>query len=280
MEMDFRQYDPAIARFTSIDPVVHYDFSTYTAFDNNPIFWADPSGADAETGTVFNSKFMNKNGGHWSDSFNNSGQNNEGSEEVVDDIFKGTPENGASITDFKSGESYKYKEGEIKNALEEGLGNKYEELPSFAELLKNYITYDKGTMEFGGIVGGKIKQNIDSKFFENTCALRVSHALNMSGHSIPLIKGQTSSSKSRKWYIFRVSILDAYMNNTFGPADIIDTRKSSFSGHQGVIMFKISRWSNATGHFTLWDGKNRIGGNYQTDFYFNNSSKVKLWKAK
>jgi len=50
MEMDVRSYDPAIARFTGIDPVTHYDFSTYTAFDNNPVFWADPSGADAECG--------------------------------------------------------------------------------------------------------------------------------------------------------------------------------------------------------------------------------------
>ena len=46
--MSFRQYDPAIARFTSIDPVTHYSMSTYTAFDNNPVFWADPSGADGE----------------------------------------------------------------------------------------------------------------------------------------------------------------------------------------------------------------------------------------
>jgi RHS repeat-associated protein len=48
MEMDLRQYDPAIARWTSIDPVVHHSMSTYTAFDNNPVFWADPSGADSE----------------------------------------------------------------------------------------------------------------------------------------------------------------------------------------------------------------------------------------
>lgn len=46
-EMEVRSYDPAIARFTSIDPVLHYSMSTYNAFDNNPIFWADPSGADA-----------------------------------------------------------------------------------------------------------------------------------------------------------------------------------------------------------------------------------------
>ena len=29
------------------DPVVHYDFSPYNAFDNDPVFWADPSGADS-----------------------------------------------------------------------------------------------------------------------------------------------------------------------------------------------------------------------------------------
>jgi RHS repeat-associated protein len=46
-EMDMRQYDPAIARWTSIDPVTHHSNSTYNAFDNNPVFWADPSGADA-----------------------------------------------------------------------------------------------------------------------------------------------------------------------------------------------------------------------------------------
>jgi hypothetical protein len=27
---------------------VHFEFSPYNAFDNNPIFYADPSGADGE----------------------------------------------------------------------------------------------------------------------------------------------------------------------------------------------------------------------------------------
>ncbi len=46
-EMDVRSYDPTIARWTSIDPIVHWSFSTYSAFDNTPIYWADPSGADS-----------------------------------------------------------------------------------------------------------------------------------------------------------------------------------------------------------------------------------------
>jgi hypothetical protein len=50
--MDVRQYDPTIARFTGIDPVTHHSMSTYTAFDNNPVYWADPSGANAGLGNA------------------------------------------------------------------------------------------------------------------------------------------------------------------------------------------------------------------------------------
>ena len=46
-EMDLRQYDPAIGRWTGIDPVTHWEYSTYSSFDNNPVFFADPSGADS-----------------------------------------------------------------------------------------------------------------------------------------------------------------------------------------------------------------------------------------
>ncbi len=44
----FRQYDPRLGRWLSLDPVVHPHMSPYNGFDNNPIYWADPSGADGE----------------------------------------------------------------------------------------------------------------------------------------------------------------------------------------------------------------------------------------
>ncbi len=53
-EMDMRQYDATIGRWTGIDPVTHFEFSTYSAFDNNPIIFADPSGADAIATNVVN----------------------------------------------------------------------------------------------------------------------------------------------------------------------------------------------------------------------------------
>ena len=48
-DMDMRDYDPAIGRWLAIDPVTHFSQSPYNAFDGNPVFWADPSGADAYT---------------------------------------------------------------------------------------------------------------------------------------------------------------------------------------------------------------------------------------
>ncbi|GAB1855967.1 hypothetical protein MHTCC0001_08020 [Flavobacteriaceae bacterium MHTCC 0001] len=84
-EMDLRQYDPAIARWTSIDPITHHSQSTYTAFDNNPVFFADPSGADSiynwDTGQyVINGQVVSqdeaiayaKNGGNADGSNNNT----------------------------------------------------------------------------------------------------------------------------------------------------------------------------------------------------------------
>jgi len=40
-----RNYDPAIGRWVVQDPVIHHDYSPYSAFDNNPVYWSDPSEA-------------------------------------------------------------------------------------------------------------------------------------------------------------------------------------------------------------------------------------------
>jgi RHS repeat-associated protein len=50
LEMKMRHYDPTIARWVVMDPVIHHDYTPYQAFDNNPVFWIDPSGANSETG--------------------------------------------------------------------------------------------------------------------------------------------------------------------------------------------------------------------------------------
>jgi RHS repeat-associated protein len=80
-EMPLRQYDPAIARWTSIDPVTHYSMSTYTAFDNNPVFWADPSGADSMVnweGNLGQSASESRANSNWQNSVNQALESNDG----------------------------------------------------------------------------------------------------------------------------------------------------------------------------------------------------------
>jgi RHS repeat-associated protein len=47
---EFRQYDPRLGRWKSLDPLMHMfpSLSPYCAFDNNPIYFTDPSGLASE----------------------------------------------------------------------------------------------------------------------------------------------------------------------------------------------------------------------------------------
>jgi RHS repeat-associated protein len=45
---EFRQFDSRLARWLSTDPVTHPHFSPYNGYDNNPIYFNDPSGANGE----------------------------------------------------------------------------------------------------------------------------------------------------------------------------------------------------------------------------------------
>ncbi|MCR9173858.1 MAG: hypothetical protein NXI10_15250, partial [bacterium] len=45
---EFRQYDPRLGRWKSLDPLMakYPDMSPYTAFNNNPVFFVDPQGLE------------------------------------------------------------------------------------------------------------------------------------------------------------------------------------------------------------------------------------------
>ncbi|WP_440880303.1 DUF6443 domain-containing protein [Tenacibaculum sp. C7A-26P2] len=103
-EMDLRSYDPAIGRFNGIDPVTHHSQGTSVAFDNNPVYFADPSGADSiynsDTGQyVINGKVVTfdealayaKNGGNADGSNNNkpdsiANDNKEEAQAIANDL--------------------------------------------------------------------------------------------------------------------------------------------------------------------------------------------------
>ena len=47
----YRKFDPRLARWLSLDPVMHHHFSPYITFDDNPIYYKDPTGADGDPPT-------------------------------------------------------------------------------------------------------------------------------------------------------------------------------------------------------------------------------------
>jgi hypothetical protein len=115
--------------------------------------------------------------------------------------------------------------------------------------------------------------------YANTCALRMSVALNKSGNDLDIKinnnKGEsmyTLTGGDKKEYALRKNDIKDYMKAKYGKADLItkstdkdfDEQISKIQGQKGVIVFDVSGWGNATGHITIYDGN----GNCGHDCYF------------
>lgn len=111
------------------------------------------------------------------------------------------------------------------------------------------------------LIGGYVKENINNpnprQRWSNTCAVRMSYILNYSGVIIPAIRGQTVSGGDNKQYFFRVRDLIVFLNQKWGPPEIVKyppSRGGRLAGRKGLILFEISGWSDAAGHATLFNG--------------------------
>lgn len=112
--------------------------------------------------------------------------------------------------------------------------------------------------------------------YQYSCATRLSHALNKSGYKVT--KGVQGSNGK---YLTGVLALAAYLGqptvSATGTAGSI--RSSQFQGQKGIIFFKIS-YSDANGHFALWDGNSLIGGGNHAMDNFSHATQISLWKLK
>jgi|LNFM01.1.fsa_nt_gb hypothetical protein len=151
-------------------------------------------------------------------------------------------------------------------------------LPEFSKLRDGFPA--KGAPEVKALIGGKV----NADWITNACAIRVSRALNKAGHRIPYIKSdkgaETVSGADAQWYIFRVVQLRKHMIGKYGQPSIAITRSGSgpismgsFAGKSGIIEFEVA-FSDATGHFDLWDGSRCL-----YEGYFDKAKSVSLWKA-
>ncbi|MEM9488128.1 MAG: T6SS effector amidase Tae4 family protein [Myxococcota bacterium] len=139
--------------------------------------------------------------------------------------------------------------------------------------------------EARAVIGG----NADSDWLENTCVLRISRCCNYAGHLIPGSQPRlkTVAGGDGMRYAFRVGEFRAYLRRTYGEpsvrhvyprpdGDVIPGEDVPLAvrGRQGLIVFLVEKWLDATGHIDLWDGEQCAHHDY-----FKEADEVELWEV-
>lgn len=142
-------------------------------------------------------------------------------------------------------------------------------LPRFDLLWANYPDDDDPEAVKRMIGGG-----VDRPWITNTCAIRMSYALDRAGSPIP--RGypglSTVQGADGRWYAFRVRELVRYLEREFAPAHVSGTSKPEFQGRRGILVFEVDGWNDATGHIDVWNGdRTRLAE------YWARARRVRLW---
>ena len=153
------------------------------------------------------------------------------------------------------------------NRFVDPTGRETESGPSFATLLSNLNTESR--KKLFEALGGGFPNLLDNPNFENTCALRLSDALNQSGMPIrsqpgldTLIDGQGNRLATRAQELANVLSSDLGQPvrfQTSSSVDKLDAQKA-LAGQEGIIFFK-DGWTNGVDHIDLWDGSQTGGTN-------------------
>jgi len=149
------------------------------------------------------------------------------------------------------------------------------DLRDFDPLWKAYPT---GTADE---VKARIGGAVNADWITNTCAIRVSRALNYGGMPVPHgVRGlSTVKGGDGKSYAIRVRELKSWLESVFGPPAITHAyagaggpAPAEILGRTGIICFDVDGWDDATGHFDLWNGERCAN-----HAYFEVASAVHLW---
>jgi hypothetical protein len=155
-------------------------------------------------------------------------------------------------------------------------------LPDFQKLWDNYPGKQTAD-EVKKLIGGVVAQD----WITNTCAIRMSHAFNLAGAPIPgnvpglvTIRGGGKYANFR--YAIRVAEMRKWLESRYGaPTFKIagphtgnreEPAPAKFAGRQGIVVFVDCGWSDASGHFDLWN-KDQIGH----EAYWGLARQLYLW---
>jgi hypothetical protein len=156
--------------------------------------------------------------------------------------------------------------------------------PSFALLTRGYPLGSQSYVKT--FIGGEV----DAPIVTDTCAVRMSRALNLAGVQLPSHDPAlyTLSGKDKRRYALRMQELKRWIARRFGAPQITSQRpvsRAAFSGAKGIIAFDITFGLNpdgrtrALGHLDLWDGSAYTHQAEDPRDYFGLATKVSLWKS-
>lgn len=157
--------------------------------------------------------------------------------------------------------------------------------PKWVDMKKNYPDESIKIFKLYEIIGGNFSKfnnedEIKMSYLANSCAIRMSRGLNLSGFKLPSSnkgfgeKGGVMKGGDGYYYWLRVKELNKYLAQKFGKPEFDKTlapvsidninKKETLSSDEwvkikemnGIISFDVSGWGDASGHFTLWDGEN------------------------
>jgi hypothetical protein len=132
-------------------------------------------------------------------------------------------------------------------------------LPPLGLLWANYPT-DPDPESIKRMIGGRV----DLPWITNTCTIRMSYAFNRAGSPIPRKHPSLTTVRGGDglWYAIRVREFKRYLEREFGAPGVTGTMRSEFAGHQGILVFDVEGWNDATGHLDVWNGTRAKHGEY------------------
>ena len=132
---------------------------------------------------------------------------------------------------------------------EDDIKNIYDAYPSGDSSDPNFVHRDDVFKNIGGDIykdylsNGYDRNGNLNPDYENTCALRLSTALNKAGYTIPKTSG-TFGGANKLNYFYKVDKIQVYLSNTYN----FSQASLGMQIQSSIIIQKNCGWSNATGH--------------------------------
>mgnify|MGYP001084997769 CR=1 FL=1 len=129
----------------------------------------------------------------------------------------------------------------------------------YDELVRVYPTTPPE--ELFASLGGQWPSLVGNPNYKNTCAIRMSVALNAAGYTIPA-KFREGVTENGGNLIIKVRTMWDYMVETFGQPTWGMSKNPGTTvkipAHEGVVVYHAA-FADATGHFDLWSGTDFVG---------------------